>query len=75
MGELIKEIGELLINEKKTKVELNGPITREYGGIIHIHANGIRVDIKEGDFMSMASYLNLAKANLQRIKHLSEDKE
>jgi hypothetical protein len=68
MGELIKNYGKICYGEKEYNVELNGPVELEKGGIVHIQNKDIRIEMSQLEFYRMVCLMNLAQANLKRIK-------
>lgn len=68
MGEIIKNYGKLHLKNQEFDVELNGPVSDDTGGIIHIQNDDLRVELSSGDFFSMVGAFALAKKELELSK-------
>ena len=70
MGEKIKDIGKLNIKEMGFDVEINEPVDKERGAMVHIQNDGFRIEMSQRDFYDMAAAVMLAKRQLERIKNI-----
>lgn len=68
MGEIIKKYGTVSLNNNCYDIELNGPISNNAGGIIHIQNDKSRAEMSQKDFYKLVSLVNLASVNLQKVK-------
>ncbi len=75
MGEIIQTYGNIKIKEKLYDIELNDPISKESGGIVHIQNSDIRMEMSQVEFYQIVGILNLAKTNLEKMKGLEEGLE
>ena len=73
MGEKIRDIGELEVKGMIFKVEINEPIDKINGGLVHIQNSSFRMELSQRDFYEMAAAIMLAKKQLMRIKRMDED--
>lgn len=73
MGEVIRKYGSIEVKGKIYYVELNGPINKESGGIVHIQSIDERMEMSQVEFYQMVGALNLAKVNLEKMKGLKID--
>lgn len=69
MGEVIRVIGEIAVNENKIKVELNGPGETKGPELIHLHKNGFRLELTKDQFVEYALSVLSARENLNYYKN------
>ena len=68
MGELICKYGDLKLKGEIFCVELNEPILKDEGGMVHIQSKDKRVELSQIEFYRMVGLMNLALENLKIMK-------
>lgn len=68
MGELVKIYGQVKLKDREYDIELNDPIDKKTGGIVHIQNKAFRLELSQIDFYKLVAGMNLAKKQLEYIK-------
>jgi len=70
MGEKVKDVGKLEIKGVSLNIEINEPVDKIKGGIIHIQSDSFRMEMTQMDFYNMAAAVILARKQLTCIKKM-----
>lgn len=70
MGEIIRKLGNILINKTIFEVELNKPVKNKEKKEIHIQNEKLRYEFSENEFLRYALLTILAQKKLKKIKNI-----
>ena len=70
MGEKIKSLGHINIQNMSFEVELNHPPSSGTPKQIHIQSKNFRMELDEKEFIQFACAVRLAKEKLERLKKI-----
>ena len=70
MGEKIKDIGSVKINNRTYSIELNKSTVGKKHYEVHLQADKSRIEFKEDEFNEFATSVILAFENLKNLKKL-----
>jgi len=70
MGEKIKILGQINVQNATFEIELNHPPSSGKPNQIHIQSENFRMELDEQEFIRFACAVRLAKEKLRRLKQI-----
>ncbi len=68
MGEILKKLGKILINNDEIEFELNKPHSEKDLRSVHIQSKRFRVEMNEEEFLKLALTVIVAEKKIKKLK-------